>query len=370
MGISGLKGFLKKRFGSVFRTFDLRELPPARYALDAEGTIHQLYYIARKRVVNQIDILEMDPPLELVYTQWSNLFLSKLLTFARAGHLLIPVFDGPDKPAKQETTAKRIQQTIKSNEELEQIRRRESELNQSLVSTDSDPNETRSRAAKLSAVDQAIPRYFTEQLQQALSWLGIPYLVATGEAERLCAQLAIDGYVLGVVSRDSDCLAHGTPLIIDDSKGQLEVVELSTVLQQTQLTYDQLLDWCIMSGCDFNVNLPRVGIATAYKHIRTHGSIEKVLANLHDVSDESIERLNHRQCRELFRPTDCPSLIKRLIIDHAPATPTVESLKRLAWSPPDPMNMKLVESANLTHWLDRWYQVELPRYRKYKPRIP
>ena len=370
MGIKGLKKFLREHSPHLFRNVSLEELPKARYALDAEGTIHQQYAIARQRVIQQIDIFDDDPDPELIFPHLREMFLSKLTSFARTGHLLIPIFDGPEKPAKQDTLNKRREQQVKQRNELSKIREQVSQGTE--LST---INQLQQRASRLSAADQNVPRELIKRLQHQLSCLGIPYLVATGEAERLCSQLAIEGYVLGVVSRDSDCLAHGAPMIISDHKEKLEVVMLPDLLRHYQLTYDQWVDWCILSGCDFNVNLPKIAIVKSLSLIKEHGNIEQVIEHLQktgssSVNDEVVKRLNHQQCRLLLKPTDCQSLIKKMVIGGTECPISKRYLRKLNWNSPVSTARLQAETYQITHWLDRWHQLELPSFSKYVVRNP
>lgn len=371
MGIKGLKKFLRDRSPQLFKSVSLQMLPKARYALDAEGTVHQIYSIARQRVIQQIDIFDGDPDEELIFPHLREMFINKLTSYAKAGHLLIPVFDGPDKPAKRNTLEKRREQQAKQRNELTKIR---NQLNLDETLPDN-INQLQSRASKLSAADQNVPRTFIDRLQQQLSSLGIPYLIAVGEGERLCSQLAIDGYALGVVSRDSDCLAHGAPLIISDHKEKPEVVELTELLRHYQITYDQLVDWCILSGCDFNDNLPKIAVVKSLSLIKEHGSIENVIKHLKSTgssaaNDEHVERLNYQQCRQLLKPTDCVGLVKTMVVNGEQVIPSRSSLRKLNWNPPSATARMQAEANQVAHWLDRWHQIELPSYGKYVSRNP
>jgi len=129
--------------------------------------------------------------------------------------------------------------------------------------------------------------------------LGIPHVVAYGEAEALCASLAIHGYTDGVLSRDTDTLVYGAPLFVNDFKGnEFSWTTLEVVLDSLQLTQKEFIDFCIMCGCDYNTNMKGVAGGNAYKFISEYGSIENIELN----KDVDTTCLRYKRCREIFVP--------------------------------------------------------------------
>ena len=37
------------------------------------------------------------------------------------------------------------------------------------------------------------------------------------------------------------------------------------------------MDFCVLCGCDYTCKIPKLGSETAYKYIKAHGNIEKIL---------------------------------------------------------------------------------------------
>lgn len=135
--------------------------------------------------------------------------------------------------------------------------------------------------------------------KQLVDNLGIPHVTAYGEAEALCASLVIHGYADAVLSRDTDSLVYGAPIFINEFKEDtFTYTTLERVLDSLQLTYKEFVDFCIMCGCDYNANIPRVAAGKAYKYILEYGSIEKI--------EESLKLdttcLRYKRCREIFVP--------------------------------------------------------------------
>jgi flap endonuclease-1 len=89
-----------------------------------------------------------------------------------------------------------------------------------------------------------------------------------------------------VASEDMDSLTFGAPKflrhLMDPSSRKIPVMEfeVAKILEELQLTMDQFIDLCILSGCDYCDSIRGIGGQTALKLIRQHGSIETILENL------------------------------------------------------------------------------------------
>merc|ERR1719393_877986 len=124
-----------------------------------------------------------------------------------------------------------------------------------------------------------------EQAKTLLRLMGLPVVDAPGEAEACCAGLCKAGKVYAAVTEDADCLTFGTPLLIrnllaaESAKKQIFEVNLKIALEQLDITMDQFIDFCIMSGCDYCDTIRGVGPKTAMQLIVQHGNLEKVLEN-------------------------------------------------------------------------------------------
>jgi 5'-3' exonuclease len=116
------------------------------------------------------------------------------------------------------------------------------------------------------------------------SYLGVPYIIAEGEAEKLCAQLVREGHARAALSNDTDMFAHGCPVTIKELKkgtGEFSsnvatVVILENVLSQLNLTYEQFVDLCIMAGTDYNDNVPNFGVMRCKKLIEKYHSLDEM----------------------------------------------------------------------------------------------
>jgi 5'-3' exonuclease len=123
--------------------------------------------------------------------------------------------------------------------------------------------------------------------------------IAEGIITHNCADLCKRGLVDAVLSEDTDVLAYGTPIFlskINTSNGTCIRIKHPEMLAALKIDHKEFLDLCIMCGCDYNKNIPRVGPEKAYKYIQKYSSIEGIASN----TSLDISILNHVRVRELF----------------------------------------------------------------------
>jgi len=117
---------------------------------------------------------------------------------------------------------------------------------------------------------------------------GVPCLQSDNEAETLCCKLSRNVNLkknkksIGVISEDTDVLAYGCELFICDLNvvnGDCNIIYLPSLLQTMELDYQQFLEFCILSGTDYNINIPGIGSVKCYDWILKHKSIDSIFDN-------------------------------------------------------------------------------------------
>jgi 5'-3' exonuclease len=129
--------------------------------------------------------------------------------------------------------------------------------------------------------------------------LNIPFYDAPLEAETTCSDLCKRGIVDAVLSEDTDVLAYGAPVFLTKIDTNLDTcvrIVYSEILENLEMTEYEFLDLCIMCGCDYNKNIPKIGAETSFKYIKQYKTIDEF--SLKTNTDVSI--LNHIRTRELF----------------------------------------------------------------------
>ena len=160
-------------------------------------------------------------------------------------------------------------------------------------------------AQKMAARIMHYSPQMVEETQQLLDLMGVPWVTAAAEGEAQAAVMAAKGQLDVVATQDWDALLYGSPVLIrnlmdDGTKRYGRVVhaqsiDLSAMLEQNDISREQLVDLAIMIGTDYHPGVKGVGPKTGLKLIRQYGTIEAVC----EAKDKEMpERLG--EIREIF----------------------------------------------------------------------
>ncbi|KAK1277110.1 Flap endonuclease 1-A [Acorus gramineus] len=165
-----------------------------------------------------------------------------------------------------------------------------------------------------------VTKQHNDDCKRLLRLIGVPVIEAPSEAEAECAALCKNGKVYAVASEDMDSLTFGSPRflrhLMKPSSKKLPVMEfeVAKVLEELDLTMDQFIDLCILSGCDYCESIRGIGGQTALKFIHQHGSIENILENINKERYHIPETWPYQEARCLFKeplvsdPNDQPEI--------------------------------------------------------------
>ena len=270
MGVQGLPALIKRVAGSsAIQTYKFSRFNDMKISVDTSLIIHQTVIAIRssgKDMVNNRGQL----------TSHLHGLYYKVLIFLQNGMVPIFVFDGAPPKMKKKTMERRRDRRMQA--------------------------ETRLKGLSDSEGDEYIKNFkqtfkpTKEHIDEAkilLDLMGIPYIVAPGEADVICSWLAArqdsdkKPYVNGVCSDDSDMLALGAPYLFKDmlrfmSRDKMvKVISLNKTLVKMNLTMEQFANLCALLGTDYCDNIKGVGPVNAYKLISKYGTLEKVFKFLH-----------------------------------------------------------------------------------------
>ena len=132
------------------------------------------------------------------------------------------------------------------------------------------------------AVD--VTPYMARQLIEELKTMKVQYVVAPYEADSQMVYLEQQGLIHGIISEDSDLLVFGAKRLLSKLDQHGNCIEINranfTACREVSLVGWSDADFrrmCILSGCDYLVNIPKMGLKTAYRSIRKHRTVEKAL---------------------------------------------------------------------------------------------
>jgi flap endonuclease-1 len=273
MGIKSLTPSIKKCAPNSIVHDNLYKLSGKRVAVDASLIIyqqllrHQLLKNKKGEITNHI----------------TGLFY-KLVNYLSLNIEVIFVFDGKPPDLKQECIKgrKKKQQDAKDKMESCENVEQKNELEKSTLRLTKD---------------------MIDNVKKLLDFMGISYIhMDIGEGEAIAAELCRIGYVDYVLTEDMDTLVYGSPKLIrnclDKSlkrKDIVSIIDYDEMIKGFEMTDEQFVKVCILCGCDYCTNIPKVGNTTALKLIKQFNTIEEIVENIknkYDVPDGYVELFN------------------------------------------------------------------------------
>lgn len=302
MGVKGLLQFLRKKYPSTIYKIHISAFRNKKIALDTSVFLYN--YISNHNSQKK---------------NWIDGFI-ELIQFLCQHHIQpVFVFDGTPPKEKETTKEKRTEQKQKIKQKIDELQYYIEIINNSINIYDLS-NETlqsiqsyihdediyflpkdmivkklQNKYYKLNGQCIHITKKHYQILYDLFDGLGIEYFNAPDEAEKFCAYLAVTNYVYAVSTIDSDILAYGTPIFINNLKvgnEELEIICHQDLLNQMELTHSQFVDFCILCGNDYNTNIRKVGAVKSFDLLKKYKCIENIPL------DTSI--LKYKRSRNLF----------------------------------------------------------------------
>ena len=181
------------------------------------------------------------------------------------------VFDGdylPNKAATENERAKKRADSKRLGQELQRV----GKISQAYL-----------EFQKAIDVTPEMARQLIEELKRH----NIKYVVAPYEADAQLAYLERKGIIHGALSEDSDLLVFGVKRLLTKLDQYGECIEINRK-DFTACKDISLVGWtdadfrrmAILSGCDYLQNINKMGLKTAYRLLRKHKTIERILRML------------------------------------------------------------------------------------------
>jgi len=287
MGIKGLMKFLQDAAPKAVRAVENQQAFTGRVvAIDASMCLYQFLIMIRENRSGTYNNLMNE---EGQVTSHIIGMLTRTIRLMENGIKPVYVFDGkPPELKLGELDARRA-------------KRQEAEANLEKAVEAGDAE----AVLKSTKMTVKVTREQNEETKTLLRLMGVPVVDAPSEAEATCAALCRDDKVYAAATEDADCLTFGTKILIrnlmaaESQKKTIMEVSLERALEQLNITMDQFIDFCILSGCDYCDTLKGVGPSTAIKMLMQHGSLEKVLEVLGP--DKVPENFRYQAAREFFK---------------------------------------------------------------------
>lgn len=181
------------------------------------------------------------------------------------------VFDGAYLPSKAHTEKGRA------------ARRRESKRVGLDLLRMGRTNQAQQELQKAVDVTAEMARELIEELKR----MDIAYVVAPFEADSQLAYLEKQGIINGVISEDSDLLVFGVKCLLTklDQYGECIMIQRTDFTACREVSFVGWTDaefrmMAILSGCDYLPGIKNLGLKTAYRLVRKHKALDKLIQSL------------------------------------------------------------------------------------------
>lgn len=299
MGIKDFHKFLSEHTTSAITTMSKSKLQGETVAVDVSIFMHR-YIRATKHADKQTTT-----PIHF------QAILSKLTSFVRHDIRPIFVFDGKPPDAKDDTIAKREEDRQHAKRRITKLTREVKELQSQMIDEPDTMEELTFNLSKLTEISKLEKEFKTcdkintilknndmEQVKQILVDLGYPTISSLSEADPQCAYYTKTGDAFGVVSEDTDILVFGATNLIrgyNASCPTVTVYNLQKILQQLDVTMEQLIDIGILLGCDYTTKIPNLGPKKILQEIKKYNNIEGIIQSKKYIIPESFQYERARQ---------------------------------------------------------------------------
>lgn len=276
MGIRGLNALIKKHSPDSITQNDIRKYYGKIVAIDCSILLYKFKYASNIENSHLVGIA------------------NRAKFYVMNGILPVFIFDGVPPEAKNITLEKR--QAAKHK-----IYIRLDELKEKVPQSEEEEIEINNEIEKLQSQIIIVKKYHIDQCKEFLEKSGIPYCTAPNDAEKYCAFLQKNKLVDYTVTDDSDALTFGCPNVLKTSiSKQITEINLEKLLTDIDMSIDNFVDYCILSGCDYTESIPLIGPVTAYNLIKKHGCIENIVSS----GIKLTENFNYITCRDIFTTFD------------------------------------------------------------------
>lgn len=281
MGIRGLNKLINQYASKSLSEINISELCGSKIAIDSEILIYKY------RAKDQTNCENAH-----IYG-----FINNIFWYLKNGIVPVYVFDGlPSAAKRKHALSKRLSNKKKINEKieelenvfLEQLAHIEKYTQDEINPLSPEVNETLEEIFKLKRRINAtsVTKNHKNECKYLLKLMGIPFVNANEDAEALCVTLQKKGLVDYVYTEDTDAMTYTAAQLdtIPESgpkllrKGTIlntvTSVDLAMLLKELEITPNEFVDMCIMSGCDFCTSIPKIGPIKSYNYIKKYGCIE------------------------------------------------------------------------------------------------
>lgn len=180
-------------------------------------------------------------------------------------------------------------------------------------------------------VTPEMARHVIDELKE----MGVQYVVAPYEADAQMVYLERKGIIDGILSEDSDLLVFGAKCLLTKLDQYGNCIEVNKAdfsackdVNLTGWSDAEFRRMAILSGCDYLASMSNMGLKTAYRLVRKHKTIEKVVRMIQfdgkfHVPKNYLESFYQAEFTFLHQRVFCPKSLT-LVLHTQPDLPLTE----------------------------------------------
>lgn len=291
MGITGLLPMVK----DSIRSKHIKNYSGKKIGIDGHAWIHTVLPMIAS---------------ELYYGKPTDRHLTILLSKIRSlqDYNIIPifVFDGDYLSSKEKTFVERRESREKARQEVENCLKQKDFT----------------RAKELMKRCVQITAGIINSIIQMLKINKIEFFISPYEADAQLYYLQKIGYINHIMTEDSDLIIYGAENVLYKYSGSRVDEYDSRLLHlcKDKFFAQNILDICILSGCDYLDSIRGVGLATAYKKLKETGSVENFVRTMQtlnkQVPENYLEMFNNAKLAFLHHIVYDPYLKRRVYLEE------------------------------------------------------
>jgi len=225
MGIKHLNKFLKKECNESIELLPLKSLSGKIIVVDTSIYLYKFLADGEESLIENL------------------LMMLNLFRFYKITPLFI--FDG-ETPAEKKALLEKRKEEKKTAERAYYL----------LKETMNENVETQKQMIELKKRFVYIKREQIQLVKQFFDAYGVHYVVATGEADEMCASLVLKGTAWACLSEDMDMFVYGVPRILrylSMVNHNVVLYDLPKILIQLKMNENELREICVLSGTDYDM---------------------------------------------------------------------------------------------------------------------
>ena len=235
MGIKHLNSYLKKHCSKGINKISLKKLSGKKIAIDT--SIYLYRFLAENALIENF---------KLMISIFRDLNITPLF-----------VFDGKPPKEKYELLKERKNDKYIAENKYNQLR-------EQLEKYKEDKNINDIEIKKIKQDMKLLKRQFIrirhtdiENVKNLIKTMGVTYIDAIGESDKLCAKLVSKNKVFACLSEDMDLFVYGCDRVlkyINLYNKNVLIYDITIILLELNITLDEFKHICIISGTDYNSN--------------------------------------------------------------------------------------------------------------------